>query len=785
MKKPSIQSILLALSLSFIFLSCSQQKVEQSDINIIPRPVSFEKGNGNFILNAETKIVFPDDKSVKQVADILISKIAISTGFQLTRGNEFDSKNVIVLNLSNCMKEDGAESYRLMVTEDIVSISAYKSNGLFYGIQTLLQLLPIEIYSSQKITTEIKWDIPACRITDEPRFAWRGMHLDVSRHFFPKEFIKRYIDLIAIHKMNIFHWHLTDDNGWRIEIKKYPLLTDVSAWRVNREDMSWRKATAPPKPGEKADLGGFYTQDDIREIVQYAAERQIEIIPEIEMPGHTSEVFAAYPDLSCARKKLYVQPGNYWPNTDIFCAGNEEVFTFIENVLDEVAELFPSKYIHIGGDEADKTEWRKCSKCQKRIKDENLEDENELQSWFIKRIEKYLISKNKQMIGWDEILEGGLAPEATVMSWRGVQGGIEAAQQGHDVVMSPGTHCYFDHYQADPDFEPLAIGGFTTLKKVYSFDPIPAELNSDQAKHILGGQGNVWTEYISTPEHAEYMAVPRMSALAEVLWSPKKDMDWDSFRKRMLTQYKRFDLMDVNYSKGSWKVDIQPAQQNDGGFSIVLESEQLQPIHYTLDGSDPTPESPVYETPLKINATTTIKAGIFMDGELKEKISEKIISMHKALGKKGILKENPSERYFAKGAASLTDGLTGSKNFRDGYWMGFKGKDMDFEIDLGESTEITSISEKFYQRGASWVFLPKEVVFAILDDEKNILAEKILVPRASLNHEGKIVEVFEANFEKVKGRYVQVTAKSIITCPAWHDGAGDECWIFTDEVIVE
>ncbi len=782
--KPSIQSILLALCLSFVFLSCSQQQSEQRNINIIPKPVSFEKGNGNFILDAETKIIYPDDSSIKQVADFFISQIAIPTGFKLQVGSKHESSNVIVFTI-NENKALGKEEYQLTVNKESIVVQANDSKGLFYGMQTLLQLLPAEIFSPQKIATEIKWDIPVCKITDEPRFAWRGMHLDVSRHFFPKEFIKRYIDLIAMHKMNVFHWHLTDDNGWRIEIKKYPLLTDVSAWRVNREDMPWRKATTPPKPGEKADLGGFYTQGDIREIVQYAADRQIEIIPEIEMPGHTSEVFAAYPELSCTGKKLYVQPGSYWPNTDIFCAGNEEVFTFIENVLDEVAELFPSKYIHIGGDEADKTKWGKCSKCQKRINDENLEDENELQSWFIKRIEKYLISKNKRMIGWDEILEGGLAPEATVMSWRGVQGGIEAARQGHDVVMSPGTHCYFDHYQADPEFEPLAIGGFTTLKKVYSFDPIPTELNTDQAKHVLGGQGNVWTEYISTPEHAEYMAVPRMTALAEVLWTPKKDLDWDCFRKRMLTQYKRFDLMDVNYSKGSWKVDIQPAQQNDGGFSIVLESEQLEPIHYTVDGGDPSPESPIYGKPIKIDKTTTVKAGIFVDGKLKEKISEKTISMHKALGKKGVLKENPSKRYFAKGAASLTDGLTGSGNFRDGYWLGFKGKDMDLEIDLGETIEITSISEKFFQRGASWVFLPKEVVFTILDNDKNILSEKILVPRASLNHEGKIVEVFEANFEKVKGRYVQVMAKSIKTCPAWHEGAGGECWIFTDEVIVE
>jgi hexosaminidase len=363
------------------------------------------------------------------------------------------------------------------------------------------------------------------------------------------EFIKRYIDIIAMHKMNIFHWHLTDDNGWRIEIKKYPGLTETSAWRVDREDQPWRERT-PPEPGEKATYGGYYTQEEIKDVVRYAAERHVTVIPEVEMPGHTSEVFASYPDLSCRGEKLYVQPGSYWPNIDIFCAGKEETFEFLEDVLSEVAQLFPSEYIHIGGDEANKTRWKECPLCQERIEMEGLRSEEELQSYFIKRIERYLQSIGKKLIGWDEILEGGLAPEATVMSWRGFEGGIDAVGMGHDVIMCPTSHCYFDYYQDDPETQPVAIGGFTPLEKVYEFYPIPAGLSSDKAKHILGGQGNVWTEFIPVPEHAEYMALPRMTALAEVLWSPRGRIDWDDFKRRLNTQFERFDMMGVNYYEG-------------------------------------------------------------------------------------------------------------------------------------------------------------------------------------------------------------------------------------------
>ena len=562
MNKLSI--IFPAILLLFLF-SCKNKTTEIKPISIIPQPVSIAQQEGYFTIDKNTRIIYAIDKDASVIAEYLKDILQESTGFEIATGSSKNEKNIIIIYLTNKV-ELGDEGYELKVIKDKIILSANNTNGLFYGVQSLLQLLPAEIFNQERVE-DVKWTIPCCNIVDQPRFPWRGMHLDVSRHFFSVEFVKRYIDLIAMHKMNIFHWHLTDDNGWRIEIKKYPLLTEVAAWRVDREDMNWREVTQP-EPGEEATYGGFYTQDEIRDVVAYAAKRQITVIPEIEMPGHTSEVFAAYPELSCRGEKLYVQPGSYWPNTDIFCAGNDEVFTFLENVLDEVMELFPSKYIHIGGDEATKQEWEKCPKCQDRIKSEGLKNEHELQSYFIKRIEKYINSKGKLLIGWDEILEGGLAPEATVMSWRGFQGGIDAATQGHDVIMCPTSHCYFDYYQANPDFEPLAIGGFTSLKKVYFFDPIPEELNEVQSRHILGGQGNVWTEYIQTPEHAEYMAVPRMTALSEVLWSDKEDQNWESFQLRLQDQLRRFDQMNINYSKGSWKVDIFPVME-DGKYKVT------------------------------------------------------------------------------------------------------------------------------------------------------------------------------------------------------------------------
>jgi hexosaminidase len=774
-------TILIFTSFLIGLVSCNQMDKKSKSLNIIPKPVKVVQEKGFFTITGKTRIAKPMHGKDGSTAAYLQS-VFKSAGVPVPELCEpFEEKNVIRFEYA-ADEELGWEGYTLEVTRSKIEIKANEPEGLFYGVQTLLQLLPPEVFESQK-TERKEWKVPCCKIWDRPRFEWRGMHLDVSRHFFPVEFIKRYIDLIAMHKMNVFHWHLTDDNGWRIEIKKYPLLTEIAGWHVDRENMPWRKVT-PPGPGEKATYGGFYSQEEVREIIKYAEERYINIIPEIEMPGHTSEVFAAYPELSCTGKKLYVQPGSYWPNADILCAGKEETFGFIEDVLEEVIALFPSLYIHIGGDEADKTRWLECTLCQQRIRKEKLKDENELQSYFIRRVENFLNSKGKKLIGWDEILEGGLAPDATVMSWRGFKGGIEAAEQGHKVIMCPTSHCYFDYYQANPDFEPEAIGGFTSLKKVYSFEPVPEGLSEENAKFILGAQGNVWTEYIKTPSHAEYMSVPRMTALAEVVWSPADQRDWTDFRKRLNIHFKRFDALKVNYSKGSWKVDIQPVLEN-GIYKVTLTSEQPDiPIHYTADGTDPSANSPVYKKPLAFSNSVVIKAGLFESGNLMEAFTVKEIVFHNAIGKTGTLKDPPSKNYFASGAASLTDGLKGSENFKDGYWIGFEGTDMDLEIDLNEDLPISSVEASFYQQAGSWIFMPEKVVFQIFDNNHILVAESEIKTTTPLGKNDAIIEKFSAGFENLKARYIRVIAVNIKTCPEWHVGKGSKAWVFADEVIV-
>ncbi|MDZ7689916.1 MAG: beta-N-acetylhexosaminidase [Balneolaceae bacterium] len=434
------------------------------------------------------------------------------------------------------------EAYDLSVDQDGVTITAPTIQGVFYGVQTLRQLLPPEIEHTDPtlVPQSVKWTVPYVKIQDYPRFSYRGMHLDVARHFFPVEFVKQYIDLLAMYKMNRFHWHLTEDQGWRIEIEKYPRLTEIGACRDSTLVGHYGSGIWD---GER--YGGFYTQDEIREVVEYAQQRHITIIPEIEMPGHSSAVLAAYPQFGCKENGDYQVQTTWGVFEDIYCP-REETFTFLEDVLTEVMALFPSEYIHIGGDEAPKVQWKESDFAQQVIQREGLADEHELQSYFITRMERFLNENGRQIIGWDEILEGGLAPNATVMSWRGIEGGVAAAQQGHDVVMTPTSHLYLDYYQANPDTEPLAIGGFTTLEKTYSYEPVPEELSAEEAQHILGAQGNVWTEYMKSGEKVEYMAYPRALAVAELDWTPKSQKNFNLFWRRLQHHFNRFEIMGIN-----------------------------------------------------------------------------------------------------------------------------------------------------------------------------------------------------------------------------------------------
>lgn len=560
----------------------------------------------------------------------------------------------------------------------------------------------------------------------------------------------------------------------------------VAAWRVDHEDKPWDERPAQ-QPGEKATYGGYYSQDEIREIVQYAADRYVTIIPEIEMPAHSLEVLAAYPQFSCTGGPFTVPPGGYWPNVDILCAGNDSVFTFLEDVLTEVMELFPSKYIHVGGDEADRTNWKKCQKCQERIKTEGLKDDKELQSYFMKRIGKFIASKNRKMVGWDEILDGGLAPETTVMSWRGVEGGIAAARQGHDVIMTPNSHCYFDYYQADPASEPKAIGGLITLKKVYSFEPMPAELTAEEARHILGAQGNLWSEFIPTPAQAEYMAVSRMIALSEVTWSPKNMRNWGDFQHRMIVQYKRLSNMKVNYSKGSFKADARTEfDKKSNSLRLILGSEQLNvPIRYTLDGNDVNLSSQLYEGPVVVKRNGVIKAGLFVDGQMKEKAIEMPLIFHLAVGRPVKYLQSYSDRYPGKGDMTLTDGLRGSINHRDGLWQGFLGNDLDLIIDLGHEVPVNSIQVNFLQNQHSWIFLPVIVEYSLSSDGKKYHSFNEVLNKISPKEDKAIIQPFNFQFMKnTKARFIRVKAKNLQKCPAWHEGAGEPCWMFTDEIVV-
>lgn len=746
----------------------------QPEVNIIPQPVSVAMQNGNFSIDKGTTVKFQSsDKALASAAAFLQSYVSTISGYHLS----FNKKAATIIELKFIRDDEiGKEGYRLSVKPSVISIMANTKAGIIYGLQTLFQVMPA-------IRTNAPLIVPCMEIKDYPRFQWRGMHLDVSRHFFGPDIIKEYIDLMASYKFNIFHWHLTDDQGWRIEIKKYPKLTQVGSWRVDKTNLVWG-SRPQAKPEEPATYGGYYTQEQIKDIVHYAAQRNITIVPEIEMPGHSAAAIAAYPFLSCTQlPQLPMTGGNYTNMSSNYCAGNDSVFTFLQNVLSEVIQLFPSPIIHIGGDEVDKTSWKNCPKCQARIKKEGLRNEEELQSYFIKRMEKFLISKNRKMIGWDEILEGGLAPEATVMSWRGEAGGIEAAKMNHEVVMTPGSPCYFDHYQAGPEGEPLAIGGMNTLKNVYDYEPVPSEIPDDKKHFVLGAQGNVWTEFIVTAEHLEYMVLPRMLALAEVLWTPPNQKDWSEFSVRLQNQFKAFNQKGLHYCPGNYTVSIKPLFQ-DGKLLAQLSTEITgAAIYYTTDGTEPTLQSELYQHPIDIAASVTLKASTALNGRIMSlQAAHQNFVMHKAIGK-NVTYTNPVSRYYmADGPNSLTDGIRGTTNVGK-YWHGISEKDLVATVDLGAAIPVQHIVLGCLQKYNDWIFLPQWVKFEISTDGINYTAMKVVDNPNDINDKEKICD-FNANFPPQTARYIRVTAKNNL-CPPGHSGAGKPGWIFADEIIVE
>ena len=758
--------VLLAVTISCKF------SFSQKQINIVPYPNDVKMGKGYFELSSATKIIY--GKGTEKLASYFKEQVTNLTGLSLkvelySGKNPLLNKNNIQLFLND--ETSFKEGYTLLVSKTTIDLKAKESALLFNGIQTLLQLLPVK-KSAKSIS------IPQLFIKDSARFSYRGMHLDVSRHFFPVAFIKKYIDLLAMHKYNTFHWHLTDDQGWRIEIKKYPLLTQIG---------SCRDQTLVGNYGSNKYDGtkycGFYTQDQVKEIVQYSTDRFITVIPEIEMPGHAVAALTSYPYLGCT-KGPYKTMETWGISEDVFCAGNDSTYTFVEDVLKEVMELFPSKLIHIGGDECPKVRWKTCPVCQQKIKKENLKDEHELQSYFVKRIEKFVNSQGKNIIGWDEILEGGLAPNATVMSWRGTEGGIAAARQGNNVVMTPGSHCYFDHSQSNNE-DSITIGSYLPLEKVYEFEPVPAKLSADEAKRILGAQGNVWTEYMTNESKVEYMILPRIAALAEVLWSTTGKRDFANFEKRLPFILKRYKAMNYNYSTAFYDLNTSVIKLPSNKIGWKLETKNKNELIFLKINSKQVKN---YSGPVLINETGEYEAAIAdKNGSVNGKWINQNFKINKASGKFITLKNEPQIAYSGSGAFSLVDGVQNSKGMaKSAEFLGFLGKDLEAIIDFGEKINFSEVRIHTFTQTASWIYPAKQNSIKVLvsNDGINFMLpqNEIFTIEGNSNVINKIT--FSPSQKIIQSRYIKIIAEDYGIIPEGNPGAGNAAWLFVDEVEV-
>ncbi|MCM4173429.1 beta-N-acetylhexosaminidase [Arenibacter sp. TNZ] len=775
MKKRIIQGFSIMLLL--ILMGCREESktiFTETDINIIPKPLEMKFNQGAFRFTKDTKFVVANDEV--EVLEVLKDRFTAVTGWAMEVVSTVPSKNFVQLSLDSTLKE---EEYTLKVTDNNVMVTANGPKGFLYGLETIRQLLPVAI-ESKELVEDVNWDIPNVEIKDSPRFKWRGYMLDVARHFFDKEYVLATIDQLALLKMNTLHLHLVDDQGWRIEIKKYPKLTEVGGFRVDQEDMPWN-ARLTPDLGAETTYGGFYTQEDIKEIVAYASSRGVTVVPEIEMPAHVMSAIAAYPELSCFQKPIMVPSGGVWPITEIYCPGKEATFEFLENVLLEVMELFPSQYIHMGGDEATKTNWKICPDCKRRVAEDGLANVEELQSYFIQRMERFLSSKGRILLGWDEILEGGLAPGATVMSWRGVKGGLEASEAGHDVVMSPNSHCYFDYYQGDQDVEPLAWGGNLPLSKVYQFDPVVEEMTANQAKHVLGGQANLWTEFVPTNAQAEYMTYPRLAALAEAVWSSKANRNWGDFSKRVPSLFERYGEMGINYAKSAYQVTTEISiSPKSSAISIALKSEfPDSDIRFTLDGSDITSASEKYTAPIDIKKTTTINAQVFEEDKPVGALFEKTITYHKAVGKPVTYIKKYHDSYQGAKELGMVNIVRGSKNFHDGQWQGWLGDDMELVIDMESQTKLSKITVGAMENQGSGIYFPIQVEVLLSENGRTFKSAGI-VKREYVANNGSELKDFVVKIEEQTARYIKVIATNLGNSPS-----GGGSWMFVDEVVVE
>lgn len=766
----------IVVAIGILFSCGSGKESKQAVYEVVPLPSEIMQSEGaGFDLNASTKITFPEgnDKMQKN-AEFLSEFLQISTGVKPGVSSSGGEKNVIELSLG--LQSDNPEAYRIEVGENKIKISGSSEAGVFYGIQTLRKATPVGDFSVS---------YPAVVINDEPRFGYRGTMLDVARHFEPVEFVKKFIDLIALHNINRFHWHLTEDQGWRIEIKKYPKLTEIGSMR--------KETVIGQNSGEYDGIphGGFYTQEEIKDIVNYAADRYITIIPEIDLPGHMLAALAAYPELGCTGGPYEVER-SWGVFDDVLCPGKEETFTFLEGVLTEVMELFPSQYIHIGGDECPKVRWEECPDCQRKIKELGLKDgahkkEFYLQSYVTARVEKFLNDHGRSIIGWDEILEGELAPNATVMSWRGMQGGIEAAQMNHDVIMTPTTYCYFDYYQTQyTDDEPFGIGGFVPVETVYSFEPAPDILTPEQKKHILGAQANLWTEYIKTPEHVEYMLLPRLAALSEVQWMQHEKKNYENFLTRLPRLIALYDKLGYNYATHVFDVHAKLTTNFEtNALDVELNTIDGAPVYYTLDGSEPGENSTRYEGAISIRESADLRAVSIREGGKKSKLYSETIVVKKSTFKPARLLTDPANGYGFSGAGMLVDGMYGSNtNYKTGKWIGFQGSDLVAVIDMQDATEISKVEVNNAVVTGDWIFDASEIIVESSDDDVTYnLVKKESITDSHSDHWAEISR-HSVSFDPVTARYFKVTVKPSVM-PGWHPGKGRRAFIFVDEITLD
>ena len=770
---------LLYLSILLCLTACHPPKKEvvftSDDLSIIPQPQSMVLGKGYFQFTQET--VFVIDPALMPAQLSFLKQFERASGFKFAVQKAALSGNSVVIDTDKSLPKEG---YTLEVTPEKINIKAADYNGALYALQTLRQLLPNEVESTKLVKCD--WLVPSVTISDAPQYQWRGLMLDVSRHFFPKEYILKTLDRMAMLKLNTFHFHLVDNEGWRIEIKKYPKLTEVGAWRIDQEDKLWDERTpnpanafANPATAPKK-YGGFYTQEDIKEIVTYATKLGITVIPEIEMPAHAMSAIAAYPELSCHKRPIGVPSGAVWPITDIYCAGQEETFDFIEEVLTEVLALFPSQYIHVGGDEATHTEWERCPKCQLRMKEHQLKNVHQLQSYFIKRIDDFLTSKGRTLVGWDEIMDGGLAKNAVVMNWRGIEVGKKALAQGNPIVLT--SDCYIDNYQGLPDYEPQANGGYLPLKKLYNYNlekEALADASVEKSK-VLGTQANLWAEHVGSTEHSEYMLFPRLLAFAEISWTNDKLKDWDSFMRRTQHFMQRMDVMGIHYARSVYQV-VPTVENKEGNIYLKLECEVPNAdIRYAL-GDTPIEKGEKYSAPIAIKATTTYKAAVF-SANATNTITSGQITFHKAIGKPVNYSPLYHKSYQGQGEGTLTNVIRGTKNFHDGQWLGWLGDDVTLSLDLGQTTEVSEVRIGAMDAQSSGIYFPERLTVALSADGKNY--REVAAQEEPCTIKGKpSLKDFVLKFAPQSTRYLQIQLKNVKTPPK-----GGDAWLFIDEILV-